>query len=145
MSCGVLCIIIGVFITIVVVINIISGVRNADIPVLIASCLFLSLGLFTIMTGNEMIRQQAAQDHVREIMLEMALEDKCTTEDDTEKEDKYTTEDATEKEVLELADNEGVQIFINGEPVSENFDINGIDLDDYEINISGNKVYLMNP
>ena len=39
--------------------------------------------------------------------------------------------------------NKGADVIIDGEPVSDNFDINGIDLHDYTIKIENNTLYLI--
>lgn len=39
--------------------------------------------------------------------------------------------------------NKGADVYIDGEPVSDNFDINGIDLHDYTIKIENNTLYLI--
>ena len=39
--------------------------------------------------------------------------------------------------------NKGADVYIDGEPVSDNFDINGIDLHDYAIKIENNTLYLI--
>lgn len=44
---------------------------------------------------------------------------------------------------VESARNEGIDIYIDGEPVSDEFDIDGIDLDKYNIRIEDDVLYLM--
>lgn len=44
---------------------------------------------------------------------------------------------------VESALNEDMDIYIDGEPVSDEFDIKGIDLDKYNIKIEDNVLYLM--
>lgn len=44
---------------------------------------------------------------------------------------------------VESAQNEDIDIYIDGEPVSDEFDINGIDLHDYTIKIENNTLYLI--
>lgn len=39
--------------------------------------------------------------------------------------------------------NKGADVYIDGDPVSDNFDINGIDLHDYTIKIENNTLYLV--
>lgn len=39
--------------------------------------------------------------------------------------------------------NKGADVYIDGKPVSDNFDINGIDLHDYTIKIENNTLYLI--
>lgn len=60
---------------------------------------------------------------------------------------KWTEEEQTrknqEKKLKELIDSGKADIFINGEPAAENFDLNGIQLKDYEIKFKGGKVYLI--
>lgn len=60
---------------------------------------------------------------------------------------KWTEEEQTrknqEKKLKELIDSGKADIFINGEPAAENFDLNGIRLKDYEIKFKGGKVYLI--
>lgn len=47
------------------------------------------------------------------------------------------------KKAVESAQDEDIDIYIDGEPVSDNFDINGIDLHDYTIKIENNTLYLI--
>lgn len=47
------------------------------------------------------------------------------------------------RKAVESAQNEDIDIYIDGEPVSDNFDINGIDLHDYTIKIENNTLYLI--
>lgn len=60
---------------------------------------------------------------------------------------KWTEEEQTrknqEKKLKELIDSGKADIFINGEPAVENFDLNGIRLKDYEIKFKDGKVYLI--
>ena len=47
------------------------------------------------------------------------------------------------RKAVESAQDEDIDIYIDGEPVSDNFDINGIDLHDYTIKIENNTLYLI--
>lgn len=48
----------------------------------------------------------------------------------------------SERKAIESAYNEGMDIYIDGEPVSDEFDIKGIDLDKYNIKIEDDILYL---
>lgn len=47
------------------------------------------------------------------------------------------------RKAVESAQNEDIDIYIDGEPVSDKFDIDGIDLDNYNIKIEDDVLYLM--
>lgn len=47
------------------------------------------------------------------------------------------------EKVVESAQNKDMDIYIDGEPVSDEFDIKGIDLDKYNIKIKNDTVYLI--
>lgn len=48
------------------------------------------------------------------------------------------------QENTETTNRDEYNIYINGEPVSKDFDINGIDLEEYQIQIKNDTIYLMN-
>lgn len=56
---------------------------------------------------------------------------------------KEQTRKNQEKKLKELIDSGKADIFINGEPAAEDFDLNGIRLKDYEIKFKSGKVYLI--
>lgn len=55
----------------------------------------------------------------------------------------YELNGATMADIKTFSCDEDMDIYIDGEPVSDNFDINGIDLHDYTIKIENNTLYLI--
>ena len=55
----------------------------------------------------------------------------------------YGNSDSSEQDKAIEAYENGDKIYINGNPVEDGFDINGINLDKYDIRIENDTIYLM--
>ena len=113
---------------------------NTGIAIMIiAVCLYIYSGYGFI--KSEVFSEQPAQETESQETQKDDLKEENHTKEYSESQKE--TRKIQERKLRKLVDSGKTDIFINGEPASDDFDLDGIRLKDYEIKFKNGKVYLI--
>ena len=114
----------------------------------VAQRLVTGIGVFSLLPISsgvvkmEQLSDQLNQEKNSKNKKESKDQGKTNSKQNIQESQKKTRE-KQEKKLQKLATSGNADIFIDGEPVSDDFDLDGIRLKDYEIKFKNGKVYLI--